>query len=138
MKRMAIVALLSLCCFAGACSRFPQETPPVTASIAGRAFLTDGQPVEGADVSVRHTRPDGSSVALFEARTDKGGRFSATNMPAGKKLWISVTKMYPGKMLYTAGVHATLGSGEARQLPDLKGGLMHPPLATPENAHLLE
>lgn len=138
MKGIGKLALLSLCCLAGACHRSLQETIPDTGGIAGRAVLTDGRPVEGAEVSVRHTRPDGSSEVLFKTTTDPDGRFSVPDLPVGKKLWISVSKMYPGKELYSAGVHATLKSGEARRLPDLKSGRMPPPMATPENEHLIE
>lgn len=132
MKTISIVALLIFCCLASLCCHPPREADVETASITGRAVLYDGQPVHGAEVSVSHTD------VLSTTTTDQDGRFTVLDLPTDQKLRIAVTKLYPGKELYSAGVDVTLASGEARQLPDLKGGRMPPPVATPENAHLLE
>ncbi len=115
-----------------------QDMPSETASLAGRAVLLDGQPVEGAKVSVWHEKPDGSLVLLFETYTEVDGRFRIPSVPAGKKLQIAANKRYPGYKMYQAVTFVTLIAGETRDLPELKGGQRPPPIATPENAHLLE
>ncbi len=135
-RRLLRVLFAGLSAVSGGCA---QETPSDTASLAGRAVLLDGQPVEGAEVSVWHRREDVSRDELVSRTlTGADGRFRIPSVPAEKTLWVFVNKSYAGLETYSVGAPLTLKAGEARTLPVLKGGRRPPPIATPENAHLLD
>jgi len=149
MKWVATTIVCVVVCGCTAPSQ-PDATKPGKASITSRATKSDNasiagsvqtlatkQPVADARVLVQGTTSNGIPWSL-EGKTDTGGRFVVEAVPPNTPVVVIVSKMTEGMGCFQVQAETTLTPGEKRDWGVLPGGVRPPPIATPENAHLLE
>ena len=96
------------------------------------------QPVEGASVRLFRQGAKSSDGSLVDGKTDAGGSFRFDGITPGGQVVVVIFKELTGKWSINAQKVIDLAKAGDVDMGDIVVGSRAPPVATPENAHLLE